>query len=351
MRWSKSILTLPYALKGRDGHLYTLHELVQNGPTEALEKLCLDNLTEFDRKLVMMASVFNGQEVHKKLVLLSNFSRFTLPVTRPDQNQTIWHSDNGDFSCVLSSGHAGGKTVGLPFGAKARLILLYINTEAYRSHTGEISLGNSLTDFMRRLGLGATGGKKGSITYLKDQAARLARSRFEFEWKNKNSIEDLTFADTQLWEFIEGQGYWPQTLSVSDTFRRSVRKHGFFLDDVAVSMLSGHPFVLDWYFFLAFNLKSTRSIYWDTLHKQLGRGITRYGDFRRKSLNALKLISAVYPSATLTADYGKLHLKQSAPIKEQLFGASSKLTHLPNLKEDFSHFHLLSNDNSAVNSG
>jgi hypothetical protein len=76
-----------------------------------------------------------------------------LPHQKPQQNTTVWHRQNGDFHLVIEPGtviEAGQvKPVGVPYGPKARLILLYIQTHAHDD--GTVELGRSMADWMRRL--------------------------------------------------------------------------------------------------------------------------------------------------------------------------------------------------------
>ena len=63
--------------------------------------------------------------------------------------------------------------VGLPYGTIPRLVLAWIGTEAVRTQSRELVLGDSMSDFMRQLGLIPSGGRWGTIHRLKDQTQRL----------------------------------------------------------------------------------------------------------------------------------------------------------------------------------
>ena len=71
-------------------------------------------------------------------------------------------------------GPEGAIRVGVPFGSRARLILLYLQSEAIRTDSREIELGRSLRVWLGKLGL-PTGGK--SMKDVRDQALRLSRCR------------------------------------------------------------------------------------------------------------------------------------------------------------------------------
>ena len=79
---------------------------------------------------------------------------------------------------VLAIGSGDGKPakIGLPYGSLPRLLLAWLTTEAVKTKTRELTLGDTLSDFMRQLDLVPTGGRWGSITRLKDQTRRLFAS-------------------------------------------------------------------------------------------------------------------------------------------------------------------------------
>jgi hypothetical protein len=67
--------------------------------------------------------------------------------------------------------------VGVPFGSHARLILLYLQTEALRTGRREVELGGSLREWLGRIGV-SVGGMTGRS--VRDQAERISRCRLTF---------------------------------------------------------------------------------------------------------------------------------------------------------------------------
>lgn len=330
MRHKRIKLSLPYTLQSQNGNNVTLEKLIlENGAFEAIQRLQRDYIQPIDIRAIEAASRYWSAPLHPPLTLHSNFTRFALPMDRPKSKTEEWHRLNNDFKCILSTGHIpnGDNLVpaGLPFGSKARLILIYINTEAYRNDNGIISMGKSLSEFMRNLGIHVTGGQNGSIRYIKEQAARLARCRFQFYYpKSFNSeyqIEDLAFANTQLWEITSNKSSWVTELRVNEDFKASLDKHSVVLDAVAISILRNRPFALDWYMFLAFRLQATtreKLIPWANLYEQLGSRTERMIDFKIKSIDALKLVSAVFPTARLIVTGRGVRVQPSIPVKNRI---------------------------------
>jgi hypothetical protein len=78
---------------------------------------------------------------------------------------------NGNFTLTLLA----PSRVGLPYGTVPRLLLTWLATEAVKTRERELVLGDSLSGFMRELGMTPTGGRWGTIPRLKDQTRRPKR--------------------------------------------------------------------------------------------------------------------------------------------------------------------------------
>lgn len=100
-----------------------------------------------------------------------------LPYRDPEELHT-WTRRQGDVLLSLSAGEAYNGfemvTVPLPFGPKARLALYHLNTQAVLSKSRHVEVGDSLTAFVKRLGLAGSGR---NISSVKDQLTRLAACR------------------------------------------------------------------------------------------------------------------------------------------------------------------------------
>ena len=73
------------------------------------------------------------------------------------------------------------KLYGVPYGARARMILLYLQTQAVRTGSREVALGRSMRDWMERMGL-AVGGE--TAHSLREQAARISACSLKFFWED-----------------------------------------------------------------------------------------------------------------------------------------------------------------------
>jgi len=99
----------------------------------------------------------------------------TLPHSKPrpkragDPPPTEFERSNGYVTVKIIADSA----YGLPYGTYPRLLLAWVTTEAVRTKSRELTLGDSLREFMAKLDLAVTGGAKGTIRPLRDQMQRL----------------------------------------------------------------------------------------------------------------------------------------------------------------------------------
>ena len=93
----------------------------------------------------------------------------SLPRTNPGDSLQFKRV-NGPYTLGMVAG-LGNK---LPYGTLPRLLLAWVCTEAVRTQSRELVLGDSLSEFMRRLGIYSTsGGTTGGRTRLRNQMRRL----------------------------------------------------------------------------------------------------------------------------------------------------------------------------------
>jgi hypothetical protein len=87
------------------------------------------------------------------------FCQTALPYRDPGAQVREWEREQGMTSLLIEAGKAkdpeSGKWVelGLPFGPKPRLILCYLNAQALKTGSPMIEVEDSLTAFVKRLGL------------------------------------------------------------------------------------------------------------------------------------------------------------------------------------------------------
>jgi hypothetical protein len=236
----------------------------------------------------------------------------------------MWERNNGHISLLLEAGkarHPSGKWVQmhLPYGAKPRLILAYLNTQAIRQQQPVINVEATLYAFIRKLGLD-TGGR--TMGMVKEQLARLAAADMRLGLStgtdSATTRKGTIVAEFNLWlERNEKQRImWPRTVTLDERYFRSLVEHAVPLDDRALASLSHSAMAIDCYAWLAQRLHRIGAdafIPWAALYNQFGEGFRRIRDFRRKFLMALKQVREVYPNARLSHDHRGLTLSNSPP--------------------------------------
>jgi hypothetical protein len=81
--------------------------------------------------------------------------------------------------------------IGLPYGAMPRLLLAWLTTEAVRTQSRRLVLGNSLSAFMRQLGLEHNGGRNSAGNRVKDQARRLFNATITASYEDAGRTADM----------------------------------------------------------------------------------------------------------------------------------------------------------------
>ena len=213
------------------------------------------------------------------------------------------------------------KPVGVPYGSRARLIMLYLQTQAVRQKSREIVLGRSMSAWMDRMGV-PNGGK--SYRDMREQIKRLSRCSISFHWQDdrggegigKTSIIEagLFFSDR---DNNKDQGrLWEDTVTLNEQFYQKLVKHPVPIWEPAIKALSNKSMALDTYVWLAFRLHSLKKqtpISWPTLHQQFGSGFAAIKHFQAEFKKALALALAAYEQARVEIEPRGIVLHPSPP--------------------------------------
>jgi len=293
----------------------TVHKLIEErGKKGALE-------ADFDRRVIEAAAKYMAEEDNGIGFIFSGWAQAALPHRRI-ADDAVWKVETDRVTLLVEPGRRpvqGGTTawVGVPFGSRARLIMLYLQSEALRTNNREIELGRSLNAWLIRLGI-PVGGK--SFKDVREQAERISRCRLTFHVShagrsglvNQNILDTAMFVDdepTQGNLFIE-------TARLSETFFDQLRKHPVPIEEAAIRAINNNSMALDIYCWLAYRLHvlaEQKPITWKALHAQFGAGFARLDHFRPRFLENLALALAVYRDAHVDANEKGLILKPSRP--------------------------------------
>lgn len=227
----------------------------------------------------------------------------TLPHSKPNSNEFV--RVNGDYSLSMLA----PSKIGLPYGSMPRLILAWLTREAVRTKERELELGDSLSEFMRELGLNPTGGRWGTITTLKTQLRKLIACSIQFSYSTSQTDQYQNIQPIRkavLWwdeaKQPDQKTLWKSTITLSEEFFKEVTDRPIPIDLRALKALKRSPLALDLYIWLTYRvsyLKKPVDIPWDSLRLQLGAEYKqdKYGreNFKKAILNTLKKIELVYP--------------------------------------------------------
>jgi hypothetical protein len=286
-------------------------------------------ITPIQERIADAAVEIVGEQDPADLAFLHTvLAQCSLPYREPGTPHYI--RENGRASLVVSAGHLFDpkrkKAVlqGIPYGAKPRLLMIHLCTEAVRTQRPRIQIADSMSSFMRELGLKVTGGTKGTIAMFKEQLNRLAASRLQLMMAYDDRAVVMNPAplikqfDVWFPEDPRQRVLWPSEVTLSAEFFETLRSHALPLDPRGVRALQHSARALDVYTWLTARLPRVRSrkgdvVSWYALQSQFGPDIADHRNFLRKMHTALRQTLAVYPQARVEQTEGGLLLKRSEP--------------------------------------
>jgi Plasmid encoded RepA protein len=226
---------------------------------------------------------------------------------------------------------------GLPYGVPARLLTIFCTSEAVRTHSPEIYLGDSLQDFLRRLDVPITRGERGSKSVYANQLLRLIHSTLSIDENIRDGAGRQGLHMRQALFVEEARLWWdePETknrkgagrsvtrsvgngssLMLSSVLFHSILERSAPLATSAIKQLRKSPMDLDVYAWLVhrlFHLSKPSMVSWEQLSNQFGHNYREPRTFRRFFLDSLKRVSAVYPEAKLNVGASGVLLLPSRP--------------------------------------
>lgn len=245
----------------------------------------------------------------------------TLPHRQPTGNPPEWHRTNGKYTLSVRPGFSTDRKTGerrqlpYPSGTIPRLLMFWITTEALRTGERKLSLGASLSDFMRELGLnprnGGKGTKRSDARRLYDQMERLFRATISFEYDDGNAHR---WVDMQVagegefwWNPIRPDEpvMWDSWVLLGERFFNAIIDAPVPVDVAALRELKGSPLALDLYAwstyktYQAIRRKRPMRVSWHQLRAQIGTDYQTTKDFKRYAKIALSKVRDVYPGLRL----------------------------------------------------
>lgn len=273
--------------------------------------------TALDRKALEAALTYMSDEDSSTGFLFSGWCQTALPHRRLADNE-IWTLETDHVKLMVEPGSMhgpdGAVRIGVPYGSRARLILLYLQSEAIRTNSRQIELGRSLRVWLGKLGV-PIGGK--SMRDVREQALRISRCRMTFQitrgdkvgFINQNIVDSGLFSS-------DANGALLDTVHLSERFFNELKLHPVPLQEAAIRALSNSSQALDIYCWLTYRLHSLprdTPITWTALRAQFGTTYSGLRDFRKRFSESLQMALAVYPDANVEISQVGLLLRRSRP--------------------------------------
>jgi hypothetical protein len=256
-----------------------------------------------------------------------------LPYRDPGDDVRLWKRKQGIAALEIEAGRipdpATGEhvNIGLPWGAKPRLILAHLNAEALRQGTPDIEIEASLSGFVKRI-RGFDGGRE--IKMFKHQLACLSTATIRlavFQERHAYAINTHVITAFELWlQNDERQRVlWPSTIRLSHEYFESLQKHAIPLNETDLAALAHTAMGLDIYAWLAQRLhrvdpRKPAFIPWTALKEQFGPDYRRMDHFKAPFRKALRQVQSRYQSANLELDNKGMTARNSPPpVSKRIF--------------------------------
>ena len=246
----------------------------------------------------------------------------SLPRTNPGDRQQ-YRRVSGPWTLAMTAGVYSK----LPYGALPRLLLSWVTTEAVRTRSRVLPLGDSLAEFMRKLGLLHVGGA--DRRRLQEQMQRLFRSHVELHYRDERGEQTVAgqiASRTTFWwnpKRPDDRSLWESKIELSEEFFLEILRRPVPVDMNILQHIKRSSLGLDLYLWLTWKVYSVVRpirIPWPSLYRQFGVDPAQADDtntvnnFRTDCLRELKKIKTAWPSLHYSAkEKGVLILYPSPP--------------------------------------
>jgi hypothetical protein len=262
----------------------------------------------------------NIQHIHSVLALCG------LPYREPKGLTNVFR-EYGRNTLAISAGRLTNPLTGememqgLPYGPKARLMLLHLCTEAVKQRTPKIEVASSLSGFIRDMGFPVTGGDRGTLKQFKEQLNRLAACSMQiglWDGSRASTLNVPPFRQMDVWLPLNvdpDQGLlWSSTITFHRDFFDNLLQHALPVDIRAARAFAGSARKLDLLFWVGYRLSRLERplrLTWHNLYKQFGSENGSIRSFRQEFRKDVAHLTEVFPRVRLSLDEGGMQLLPS----------------------------------------
>lgn len=182
-----------------------------------------------------------------------------LPTRQPEAGTRFWERRQGRAHVMLEAGrafHPGeGRAVELPLpcGPKARLMMIHVHSQAIRTKSPEVDVGDSMTAFVRRVLSGPAERRDPNgreIRAFKDQLSALAAAHMSFAFVGDGkatqvNAEFIRSFDVWFPKDANQRVLWPSVVRLTQEYFENLAIHAVPLHDQAIAALSHSAVALD----------------------------------------------------------------------------------------------------------
>ncbi len=293
-----------------------VHQLILSRGVEAARSASDRKL---DRQCVDTAFAVLGDEKQRIGIMHAGFAMTALP--HKQTTTPVWTREGGFVRLRVESGRdVEGTEVGIPFGSVARLILLYLQSEAIRTRSREIELGRSMNHWLKTMGVD-NGGKNYKIVREQSKRISLCRLTFYRTCGSATAVTNGSFVRDAIIPSSDSSDQsmlWQEVVRLDEGFYQSLVDHAMPLQETAIKQLAGKSAAIDIYIWLAYRLRSLQErtpISWAALYQQFGAEYAHIRQFRARFRAPLALALAAYPAARVEeSDTGLILYPSDPPI-------------------------------------
>ena len=248
-------------------------------------------------------------------------SQAGLPHKDPKTNYYI--RKNGNLQMVVSAPLG----TGIPYGSSPRLVMAWVTTEALLTKSKRLGLGASLNQYLRKLDIVPSGGKRGSTTRVLSQIERLFSSVVTIRYDDGQGQGFVVRHAPMTSEFSLWTGrdpdqtqLWENAIVLTDEFYREITAHPVPLDMRILRAIKNSPMAIDIYLWLTYRtsyIKKATYITWSQLQHQFGSGYATNPrgktNFQQAFKRELGKVLALYPGANVKLEHGRVLVSPGTP--------------------------------------
>lgn len=261
------------------------------------ETLLLEAPTKSARKLIAIAAGVLGDDNDERVFTHPAFCLTVLPHrSRPERE--LWKRVNGPYTLMVQpTADHNGQYHGVPHGSKARLILLYLQSEAVKTNSRIIELGTSMRGWLLTMGVTIAGQ---SYDEVRRQAQKIERALVSFNYTDEDAT--VSWQDTIIRGSFERpcSGEVRTTVELSESFFKAITERPVPVCEAAIRFLGERCMALDLYLWLAYRLHRLQrptAVSWPALHNQFGSATRLLKHFKPRFAREIEAALAAYPGA------------------------------------------------------